>query len=234
VAGRPAKVDHVRETFLRASTSASGLVRAIAGLSGINPSSVCPRLHAEHARRVVELAFLGLMSAWEEFLDQSFVRYLAGARADCGFSPTLRLGKASNLPHAYHLISGDPDFDPARSYSRFADPKWVIAFAKIYFAQGAPYATVLQPSLELLKNATMLRNRVAHNSAKCREDFRRSAKLHLGLASSAPLTQGYSVGDLLSSPAVRIFGQTARDRGWAYFQAYNARLRSLARKIVPT
>src|SRR5690606_1322906 len=132
--GRPPKTAHVRDTFLAASESARDLVKAVSGLSGINPNSQCPRLHAEQARRVVELAFLGLVSAWEEFLEKSFVRYLAGAKADNGFSPTLRMGKASDIAHAYHLISGDPAFDPARNYAKFGDPKWVISISKNYVA----------------------------------------------------------------------------------------------------
>jgi hypothetical protein len=145
----------------------------------------------------------------------------------------LRLGRASGILHAYHVISGDPDFDPSRTYSRFDDPKRVIASAKVYFQLGSPYTPILQANLELLQHAVKLRNRVVHNSSKAREDLKRVARKHLGLDDNTPLTQGYSVGDLLVPRADRIFGQRARDKGWTYFQAYNERLRSLARKIVP-
>lgn len=230
--GRPPKTAHVRESFLAASSSSRELVKAISGLSGINPSSQCPRLHTEQARRVVELAFLGLVSAWEEFLEQSFVRYLAGATADQGYAPDLRMGKASDIAHAYHLVSGDPNFDPARNYAKFGDPKWVIAISKNYFALGAPYATVLHANIEPLQHAVKLRNRVAHNSSKSREDFIKSAKVHLNIPLNGKLRQGYTVGDLLMAPADRIFGQVARENHWNFFQAYNARFRAMARRIV--
>lgn len=230
--GRPPKTAHVRESFLAASSSSSDLVKAISRLSGINPNSQCPRLHTEQARRVIELAFLGLVSAWEEFLEQSFVRYLAGAKADQGYSPDLRMGKASDIAHAYHLISGDPNFDPARNYAKFGDQNWVIAISKNYFALGAPYATVLHANIDPLQHAVKLRNRVAHNSSKSREDFIKSAKIHLNIPADGKLKQGYTVGDLLMSPADRIFGQEARDKNLNFFQAYNARLRTMATKIV--
>lgn len=232
MAGRPPQIVHVRDTFLAASKSARDLVKAVSGLSGINPHSECPRLHAEQARRVVELAFLGLISSWEEFLEQSFVRYLAGAKADNGYAPELRMGKASDISHAYQLISGDPAFDPSRRYAKFGDPRWVISISKNYFVLGAPYATVLQPSLDQLQHAIQLRNRVAHNSSKCRNDFIKSAKRHLNIPAEGKLTQGYTVGDLLGAPANQLFGQEARDKYWTFFQAYNARLRSLAKKVV--
>lgn len=233
MAGRPPKVGHVRSAFLRESQSARDLMLAVQQVAAINPNAAGPRLHPEQARRVVELAFLGLISSWEEFLEQSFVRYLAGAKADDGSSPPLRLGQSSGIPHSYQLISGDPSFDPSKNYSKFGEPKWVIAISKNYFEHGAPYAALLHANVEILQHAVKLRNRVAHTSTKCREDFKRSARAHLGLADNAGLTQGYSVGDLLLSPANRLFGQEARDKNWTYFYAYAVKLRQMARRICP-
>lgn len=233
MAGRPPKVGHVRDAFMRESKSARDLMLAVQQVAAINPNAGGARLHPEQARRVIELAFLGLISSWEEFLEQSFVRYLAGAKSDDGSSAPLRLGQSSGIPHSYHLISGDPSFAPERNYSKFGDPKWVIAISKNYFAFGAPYAALLQANVEILQHAVKLRNRVAHSSTKCREDFKRSAKAHLGLAEGAGLTQGYSVGDLLLSPANRLFGHEARDRNWTFFYAYAVKLRQMARHICP-
>lgn len=233
MAGRAPSVGHVRESLIRAGASAMELTRSVAALSSLNPNVAGPRLHPEHARRVVELAFLGLVSAWEEFLERSFVRYLSGAKSESGYAAPLRMGKASSIEHAYHLISGDPDYDPSKNYSRFSEPKWVISTARNYMEQGAPYATRLQPNLQILQEAIRLRNRVAHNSSKCREDFKRSARVHLGLAADAPMVQGYGVGDLLTSPARLLFGQQARDRNWSYFQAYVGRFGALAASICP-
>ncbi len=61
--GRQPKVDYLREKFINSASSAQSLVDSVLGLSGINPNSESHRLHTGHARRVVELAFLGLVSA---------------------------------------------------------------------------------------------------------------------------------------------------------------------------
>lgn len=233
MAGRPPKVGHVRDTFLKETRSARDLVISVQQVATINPAVRGPRLHTEQARRVIELAFLGLISSWEEFLEQSFVRYLAGADSENGYKAPLRLGKSTDIAHSYHLISGDPSFDPSKSYSKFGDPKWVIAISKNYFNLGVPYAPILNSNIEILQYAVKLRNRVAHNSHKCRGDFKKTARAHLGLANGAPLSQGYSVGDLLSSPARRFFGQRARDNDWTYFYAYATKLRSIAKRICP-
>ena len=233
MAGRPPRVGHVRNTFLTATDSAKSLFEALEGLAAIHPNAAGSRLHPEQCRRIVELAFLGVVSAWEEFLEQTFVRYLAGAVADDGHAPPLRMGKASSIGHAYQLISGDPKYDPSRSYSKFGDPSWVIGISKNYFVLGAPFATKLQPHQQILQEAVRIRNRVAHNSQKAREDFKRSARIHLELGNNAALPQGYTAGDLLMSEACTLFGQRARDRHWTYFYAYVERLTKLAKDISP-
>src|SRR5690349_3765507 len=102
MAGRPSKVGHVRDAFLSNSVSARDLVLAVRDLAAIRRVPGQAGLHPEQARRVVELAFLGLIASWEEFLEQSFVRYLAGAASDNGYRPKLRLGKSSDITHSYH------------------------------------------------------------------------------------------------------------------------------------
>lgn len=231
--GRPPKLAHVREAFLRDSVQARDLILAVRDLSAIKRKNNEPKLHPEQARRVFELAFLGMIASWEEFLEQAFVRYLAGAQSDNGYSPKLRVGKSSGIAHSYHLISGDPSFDPSRNYSRFSDPKWVIAVSKNYFELGAPFAPQLQANLDILQHAIKLRNRVAHNSTKSRKEFKQAALQHLGRPAGGSLPQGYGVGDLLLSKADRIFGQEARDKKWVFFVAYAIRLRRMARHICP-
>lgn len=208
-------------------------MNSVVALSGVNPNTACPRLHIEHSRRVVELAFLGMIASWEEFLEQVFVRYMCAARTDSGYVPRLRMGKTSDISHAYHVLSGDPTYDPNKNYSRFGDPKWVISSAKLYFDQGAPFSQKMQGRLQVLQNAIKLRNRVAHSSKKVRAEFITSAKLHLGKGPNQALTQGFRVGDLLLTPASRIFSQKLQQKNLSYFMAYGAVYRDLAKSIVP-
>lgn len=232
--GRPPKVDHLRVEFFRNLDSYQGLVDSVMSLSGIKANASSARtLHPEYARRCIELAFLGLVSAWEEFLEQTFVRYLAGAKTDSGRNPSLRLGRAANIPHAYQVLSGNVDYDPAKHYSKFGEPKWVIASAKLYFSHdGAPYADPIQFRLDALQHAVRLRNRVAHNSTKTRSDFKASAQKYLGLNAQDSLRKGFGVGDLLVAPADRIFGNGG-NASINYFEAHRLLYRKLALVIVP-
>ena len=116
---------------------------------------------------------MSVVSSWEEFLEQSLIRYVAGARTQPGYAPTPSAGVARNLQHAYKILAQDPAFDPRRHYLKVNDPRWVWQTADFVFSRH-PYGT-LQNNSELLQRATSIRNRVGHNSAKCKEDFRQTA-----------------------------------------------------------
>ncbi len=233
MSGRPAKVDHLRDAFAKRIESATQLSRTARAISGINPQTAFPRLNAEHARRVVELAFLGVLSAWEDFLEQSMTRYLAGARCDGGYLPPLRLGRARDIAHAYQILSGDPSHNPDTEYLRFSDPSSIGELAVIFFEAGRPYRDALQPREDLLRDALKIRNRIAHSSQKCRADFKKVALRHLGRRPGTALPQGYSPGDLLTRRAERHFGKWAKDNGVTVFDAYMDLYNRLALKIVP-
>jgi len=235
MAGRPPKVDHIREQFLSAIDSATKLYTQVQKVSTIRASPTHPRLHAEHVRRVVELAFMGIVASWEDFVEGTMVRYVAGAKTSSDYAPTLRLGAAKSLEHAYQLVTGDPDHDPAKHYVSWNDPVATCKLARVVFEAGRPYVGQLDNNnvSQLLKDATKLRNRVAHASVKCREDFKSVARRFKGLPNGAKLTQGYRVGDLLTEKAERHFGDRAKNKGSTFFEAYCDLYQKLAKKIVP-
>jgi hypothetical protein len=150
-------------------------------------------LHPNQARRVVALSFLAATAAWEEFLGAIFVRYVAGAPSPGGYRPPLLLGPACSLEHAYNLVSGTPDFDPESRFLNWG-PDETLGRAKLFFPPGSPFERAISGAKRQLKDAAVIRNRVAHSSPKSRSDFVEVARR---LLQRHQLTQGYSVGDLL-------------------------------------
>ena len=228
--GKLPKVDHLRKVFLRSVASAESLYESVRKVGSIRSNASSPRLHTEHVRRVIELAFLGVIGSWEEFVEQTLVRYIAGAKCDNGYKPILRLNKAAGINHAYHLISGDPNFDPGTGFIGLSNPSTTVDIAKLFLDGGRPYSSALKEKEELLIHANCLRNRVAHSSTKAREDFKKTARRFL---SQDKLIQGYRVGDLLVDQAVRHFGSSAANRQLTFFKAYMEMFEVLALKIVP-
>jgi len=188
-------------------------------------------LHPNQARRVVGLAFLGVVAAWEEFQEAVFVRYLAGARAPSGFMPAARAGTAQSLQHAYDLLAGVHEFKITTQYLTWSSTKEVIGRAKIFFSHGSPFVGALTHWQDRLGDAFSIRNRIAHGSRKSRSDFKRVALQHLGRPLTAKLSQGYSAGDLLMERAARGFPSLPAQP--TYFLAYLSMFSDLQERLVP-
>lgn len=230
MAGRPPEVDHVKAAFLREIKAAEDLVAKVRTLSGgINPVGA-PGLHPKYVRQVVELAFMGVVASWEEFLEMALVRYVAGAKTKAGYAPTPRFGRATSIAHAYQVLSNNAKFDPAKDYLKVTDPKWVTNSADFLFSSHG--FSDIKAKSDLLGHASSIRNRVAHSSDKCRAEFRATA-IHFLQPANGLLTKGYAPGDLLVAPVARHFGQPAIQAGKPHFAAYTDLYKSLADKAVP-
>jgi hypothetical protein len=182
------------------------------------------------ARRIVSLAFLDVVSHWEDFLERCFVRYLAGAVSPTGYKPVLRLRECKSIQHAYELLSLQSEFDTRKAFLSWNSWKDVIQKAKIFFVRGEPFANLSNVQAQRLQDATKIRNRIAHYSKKCREEFIEVAKQHLGLQRSDKLQQGFDVGQLLLTKGTRGF---ACKRMQHYFLHYMDLFLEVSNVIAP-
>ena len=110
---------------------------------------------------LAEMAALQMFSQWESFIEDSFLRYLCGARPSRANGP-LRYAYPRDLEHARSLILGDR----SRRWVRWSDPTDdVIPRARLYFRDGEPFNSALRPVATDLNNLRKLRNRIAHDSS---------------------------------------------------------------------
>jgi hypothetical protein len=169
---------------------------------------------------------MGIVSSWEEFLEQTLVRYLCGAKSK-GFL-SLRLSRCKSIHHAYQLLSSDPDYEPSKRFLNWNSPEQVVKKAALFLSGGGTYSNALTTYKEALLYATRIRNRVAHSSSKASSQFIETAKT---LLQSSRLTQGYRVGDLLLTSPKNVanipLGKST------YFDAYVQLFEQLAKSIVP-
>lgn len=225
---RPIAIDHVRITFLREIQSARNLVSSVHALPRYSPKAA--GIHPAHVLQVAELAFMGLVASWEEFLERSLVRYVAGTTTASGYVPTAKFGLASSLQDAYIYLSQNPNYDPLKHYLKVTDYQWVVKTAGFIFS-AHPYGC-LTPKMHLLRHATTIRNRVAHASEKCKRDFVASA-VYFKNPPQNKLSQGFSVGKLLFEHVQRHFDPQAIRAQKTHFEAYADLYEGLARQIVP-
>ena len=230
MAGRPPKVDHVRRDFIHKTNASRNLVRAIDQLPRMDARRNVDGIHPKHVVQITELAFMGAVSAWEEFLDRTLVRYLAAAATDSGYHPIPKFGSANSIGHAYELLSQNVDYDPQKNYLKVSDPRWVTRTADFFFSRHS--YTVLEDNIALLRAAQAIRNRIAHNSEKCRSDFKESA-LWFIRPQNDTLQNGYGPGALLVDTARRHFKRPIIQSNCSHFIAYMELYDSLANSIVP-
>jgi len=186
-------------------------------------------IHPAQARRVVALAFMNIVASWEEFVQATFIRYMAGATSPGGFRPTLRIGPCASMKHAGQLLTRKMDFNFESDFISWSSWNEVINRAKLFFDNGRPFSVITNKNRERLQNAVVIRNRVAHFSDKSRAEFTKVAKQHRGKNSEERLEQGYDVGKLLLEKP-RLFVDSDRT---SYFEAYVDLFLDLADIVAP-
>jgi len=168
--------------------------------------------HPRVAEKVVGLAFLSMVAAWEEFIEELFIRYLSGAASEAQFAPRPMIGLCKSRGHSLQVLSALAK--PHDAHLRWADMAWVKDLASIYFEDGAPFWLISGRFEERLKDAQVIRNRVAHHSRKARLRFKRIANKLRGAPDTAPLPTGYSPGLLLTEDPTGAF-----DTAWVQQQS---------------
>jgi hypothetical protein len=149
------------------------------------------------AQKVVGLAFLNAVAAWEQFVEHVFLGYMAGAKSEGGYAPTLALGACRNRSHALRVLGAVGGGDPRRLL-RWNDWAWVEHVAPTYFHGGEPFTRLGTVVVTRLRDAQVIRNRVAHDSAKARDQFKRCVNTLRGDQAGQPLPRGFSPGEFLA------------------------------------
>jgi len=113
---------------------------------------------------ITELAFLQLFLAWEDFLEETFIRYMCGGKTESGYSPRLRL-EAQNMNHALELLKG------SRQYVDWVESREIQNRARIFFEEGGPYQSAIDGAITELNHLKIIRNRIAHRSKSAEHQF---------------------------------------------------------------
>ncbi len=151
------------------------------------------------AAKVVGLAFLSAVSAWEDFISNIYLGYLSGYPTESGYLPKLRYGKAQNKTHALLLAAGERNKRDAERRMRWGNFHWVQATSEIHFGKGNVFQLISPLDVEYLDLAIVLRNRVAHNSDAAKLQFKSAVNRLLNFPKNAPLPTGFSPGKLMVS-----------------------------------
>ena len=189
------------------------------------------------AAKIIGLAFLSAVAAWEEFVANVYLGYLSGYPSPSGHLPTLRYGRARNKSHALLLAAGDSDEQNAERRMKWGSFPWVQATSLIHFGPRNVFQRVHNSDVAWLNLAVTVRNRVAHNSDAARNKFKSAFNQLLGIQKDSPLPPGFSPGKLMictvdSNP--RLLHLRSDDHHWGdVFEGYVSLWLRLADELCP-
>lgn len=114
------------------------------------------------------LALLDIHLAWEEFLENVFLRYMCGAHASSGYAPSLLFSPERRIAAAFaRLLPSGQNFLDWNAHQ-------VLNRARIYFDQGGePFFTAISAARQTISDISIVRNRFAHRSDYAAQNFRR-------------------------------------------------------------
>ncbi len=150
----PPTLSHVLVDLQRGINGSTNLISKVRSF-GI------PRIQLE---MIVEMAYLRIFVSWESFLEESFIRYATGAIPPSGHAPNTLI-HPQNIGHALELVLSGRDYISWNSASE------VIQRSTLYFQDGEPYRSALEPAITDLDEMNIIRNRIAHKSVKSKSKF---------------------------------------------------------------
>ncbi|MGJ7521712.1 hypothetical protein ACSFA0_14590 [Variovorax sp. LT1P1] len=119
---------------------------------------------------VYEAAYLLAFSAWENFLEQSFLRFMCGYASSSGApTATTTWGKPSNLTGAMTTLLG------GKPFKLWHNPQHVVGRSQGFFVGGA-HELVVASALADIEDFAAIRHYVAHRSADTEVKFQASAR----------------------------------------------------------
>ena len=133
-----------------------------------------PKFTVSHMEMVTEMAFLRAFSAWEAFLEESFILYLWGKAPPRGRAPKrYAYPPTRRVAEQIVVIEG-------RDYADWSKSQNVIGRAERFFENGKPYFDALRSQQSKLQDIQTIRNAIAHSSAYSWERFQRLIRRELG------------------------------------------------------
>lgn len=165
---------------------------------------------------MTEMAFLSAFLAWEVFVEESFILYLAGQKPPRG-RPLNRYAFPPNLRTAMEWVKPE-----GRSYATWTVPAHVANRAHRFFRDGRPFANVLNGRQNFLDEVRIIRNAIAHKSMSARDKFETLVRTKLGT-----LPANTTVGSFLGTTAPGITPPVS------FLEHYIDGIDFAARQIVP-
>ena len=159
----PRKLTTVLTDFTKCIRESRNLASDAYSWSITVPPAISPLINPRRRDSLTELAFFRVFSAWEAFLEETFILYLLGQQSPRG-KKAYRYGFPPSEEAAREWVAD------GRSYANWTVDQ-VKSRSKRLFRDGHPFDPALSSHLNLLEQVKTLRNAIAHDTAKARQKF---------------------------------------------------------------
>ena len=149
------------------------------------------------ASKIIGLAFLSAVAAWEDFVKEVYLGYLCGYPAPNGYRPKLHSDPAKNKAHALLLAAGESKPAEAERKLRWNSFKWIKSLSEVHFTKESVFLRVTADDILWLDLAQVVRNRVAHNSNKAKQQYKSTLNQLMRQPLNTPLPRGFALGKFL-------------------------------------
>lgn len=159
------------------------LIKSIERVRKIHINFKC-QLSQNELYEIVELSFIRIFIAWEQFLEDMFTRHLISQKK----SKIKSYVSAKSLKHAYEIVKEN------KPYPDWTNKDVVLRKANLFFKEGEPYMTALNSISSYLEEIKTIRNSIVHMSTNSQENFKSLVRIKMA---SSP--RGISAGKFLLS-----------------------------------
>lgn len=145
----------------------------------------------KYIQQIIGLAFLSIMATWEDFLSEILLKYMCSHKFIHPSPITCKIPNIPNMDIAKRIVMGGRKFNNPNSYLDYTNLQDFKNDVNT-FLNNIPFA-IEKDDIDLIKHASTIRNRVAHESEKCKNEFISLLQIH----SNTNKNQGYNPGMLL-------------------------------------
>lgn len=209
----------VKKGFERAYKAQLEFSKSLASLQKVGGRKCVPIGRAQQ-ERLSEMAFIILFTAWEQFLENSFITLTVDAPL-ATFKRRHRV-LVTDFDTAHDLIRG------SQKYVEWADSNRVRERAKVFFRGGEPFESALSAISDELMKMRTVRNRCAHYSQHAKKQYDKMIRKVYG--ATKHIVPGRL---LLSAPPSALSAVSGAASYSSVFELYCEILSTASSQIVP-
>lgn len=147
------------------------------------------------AEQMYESLFLGGFTAFEVFLEEVFLALLIAPTRGSRRNRAVPRLTIRSIPVARELV-----FGPGRKYVDWLPFERTAERARVFFRGGRPFVSIVQPQIDLINKAQLIRNAIAHHSRHSIDQFERRVIAGAPVPPRERKPGGYLRGLLSASP----------------------------------